>query len=100
VSNTKPGDIEIVDQEHGMVARRVVVGALDTNCWILFHPDDRRATIVDPGDEPTRILDACADVTPTSVVLTHQHSMWPTPTVSTCSHIPTMHWSGRTKSAI
>lgn len=73
MSNVKPDDIELVDQSHGLVARRIVVGALDTNCWILFHPADRSATIVDPGDEPTRILDACADLTPTSVVLTHQH---------------------------
>lgn len=69
----KFGDIELVDDANGLVARRVVVGALDTNCWILFHPGDSRAVIIDPGDEPERILDACSDLQPVAVVLTHQH---------------------------
>jgi hypothetical protein len=30
--------------------RRVVVGALETNCWIVS--DGAEALVVDPGDEP------------------------------------------------
>lgn len=64
-------DIEIVTDD--LIARRVVVGTLDTNCWILFAPTERDAIIVDPGDEPQRIIDACHGLTPTAVVVTHQH---------------------------
>jgi len=66
-------DIELADNANRIVARRIVVGALDTNCWILFSPGERSAIIVDPGDEPLRILDACHDLSPVAVVLTHQH---------------------------
>lgn len=66
-------DLEIADDGNGIVLRRVVVGALDTNCWILFSPNDRSALIVDPGDEPSKILDAVGDLDVNSIILTHQH---------------------------
>ncbi len=53
--------------------RRVVVGALDTNCWILHARGHRDALVVDPGDEPDRVLAACADLDVRAVVLTHAH---------------------------
>ncbi|WP_214411021.1 MBL fold metallo-hydrolase [Sphaerisporangium fuscum] len=55
------------------VLRRVVVGVLETNCWILHAHGDRRALIVDPGDEPGRVLDAVADLDVVAVLLTHAH---------------------------
>src|SRR6185369_4299658 len=55
------------------VLRRVVVGVLDTNCWILHADGDRRALVVDPGDEPDRILAASADLDVVAVLLTHAH---------------------------
>jgi len=55
------------------VLRRVVVGVLDTNCWVLHAAGDRRALIVDPGDEPERILAAAADLDVLAVLLTHAH---------------------------
>lgn len=66
-------DAEIVDESNGLIARRVVVGALDTNCWILFTPSSKQAIIIDPGDEPNRIIDACSDLEPVAVALSHQH---------------------------
>jgi len=66
-------DTESVDDLNGLVARRLVVGALDTNCWILFRPRSDKAIIIDPGDEPQRIIDACSDLKPLAVVLSHQH---------------------------
>lgn len=66
-------EVEIVDDAGGIVLRRVVVGPLDTNCWIVIDVRDRRAVIVDPGDEPHRILDACADLDVGAVLLTHAH---------------------------
>ena len=55
------------------VLRRVVVGVLETNCWVLHAVGDRRALIVDPGDEPERILAAAADLDVLAVLLTHAH---------------------------
>jgi len=53
--------------------RRIVVGVLDTNCWAVHARGDRAALLVDPGDQPARILDAVADLTVTAVLLTHAH---------------------------
>ncbi|HEY9524182.1 MAG TPA: MBL fold metallo-hydrolase [Thermopolyspora sp.] len=55
------------------VLRRIVVGVLDTNCWILHAHGDRRALVVDPGDEPGRILAAVAPLDVVAVLLTHAH---------------------------
>jgi len=46
---------------------------LDTNCWVLHADGDRRALIVDPGDEADRILSAVADLDVVAVILTHAH---------------------------
>jgi glyoxylase-like metal-dependent hydrolase (beta-lactamase superfamily II) len=51
--------------------RRVVVGALETNCWIVSAGGE--ALVVDPGDQPERILAATADVRVTAILLTHAH---------------------------
>lgn len=53
--------------------RRIVVGALDTNCWTVSAAGDPRALIVDPGDDSSRILPAIADLTVVAVLLTHAH---------------------------
>lgn len=53
--------------------RRIVVGALDTNCWAVAARGDPAALLVDPGDDAARILDAVADLTVTAVLLTHTH---------------------------
>jgi hydroxyacylglutathione hydrolase len=66
-------DLEFSDPTSGAVIRRITVGELDTNCWIIFDPNSRDAMIVDPGDEAQRILDASTDLHVRSVVLTHAH---------------------------
>jgi hydroxyacylglutathione hydrolase len=53
--------------------RRVVVGALQTNCYLVHATDSRSALLVDPGAEPARILDACRDLDVALIVLTHAH---------------------------
>lgn len=53
--------------------RRVVVGVLDTNCWIVHAEGHRQALVVDPGDEPAAILAAVADLDVVAIALTHQH---------------------------
>lgn len=54
-----------------MKLRRVVVGALETNCWIV--PADGEALVVDPGDSPERVLAATAGLRVTAILLTHTH---------------------------
>ncbi|MEU5692968.1 MBL fold metallo-hydrolase [Actinosynnema sp. NPDC020468] len=63
---------EIVDGSVRL--RRVVVGHLDTNCWIVTAPNAREALVVDPGDDPDALLAACEGFQVRAVVLTHAHS--------------------------
>src|SRR5689334_9114470 len=51
----------------------LVVGQLQTNCYILKSGNE--AIIVDPGDEPERILRFIKDLnaTPVRIVATHTH---------------------------
>jgi hydroxyacylglutathione hydrolase len=75
-----------VDDDMGdaVVLHRVVVGALATNCWLVHAVGDRSTLLVDPGDEPQRILDAVAHppgpqdgvdtgLEVVAIVLTHAH---------------------------
>lgn len=65
------GDAEVVDGH--LVIRTLAVGALATNSYVLFDRLTHHAIVVDPGDEPDRVLDATSDLHVTSVVLTHAH---------------------------
>jgi hydroxyacylglutathione hydrolase len=51
--------------------RRVVVGVLETNCWIVSAGGE--ALVVDPGDQPERVMAATADLHVTAILLTHAH---------------------------
>lgn len=66
-------DAEFVDEVNGVVLRRVVVGPLQTNSWIVHPLTSTAALLVDPGDDPDRLLDAVGDLRLTAVVLTHTH---------------------------
>jgi len=52
---------------------RLVVGRLQTNCYIL--ESDSTAFVIDPGDEPERILRFLRDikVKPSQIIATHAH---------------------------
>lgn len=82
----------LVDTTSGVVLRRVVVGPLTTNCWIVHAVDDRTALVVDPGDEPDRVLAACRGLDVTAVVLTHAHwdHVLGLPRVSDALHVPVL----------
>ncbi|MGI6055227.1 MAG: MBL fold metallo-hydrolase [Clostridium sp.] len=58
-----------------MEIKRLVVGMVETNCYIAVHPETKEAIIVDPGDEAMRIESAVrqlgAEVK--AVLLTHGH---------------------------
>ena len=51
------------------------VGPLQCNCTILADPVSREAVVIDPGDEPDRIVRAleAAKVTPVALLHTHAH---------------------------
>jgi glyoxylase-like metal-dependent hydrolase (beta-lactamase superfamily II) len=50
------------------------VGPLQCNCAIVADPTTREAIVVDPGDEPDRILEALAGAGLRAVALVHTHA--------------------------
>ena len=50
------------------------VGPLQCNCSIVADPTTREAVVVDPGDEPDRILEALAGAGLRAVALIHTHA--------------------------
>ncbi len=53
----------------------LVVGPIQTNCYILGNSSSHEAVLIDPGDEAERILQLLRekDVTPKAILLTHGH---------------------------
>ncbi|MCL4477355.1 MAG: MBL fold metallo-hydrolase [Nitrospirae bacterium] len=39
-----------------MIVRRLAVGPLEANCFLIGDEDSRKAMVIDPGDEPDRIM--------------------------------------------
>ena len=58
-----------------MIIRTVVVGPLQVNCFLIGDEISKRAMVVDPGDEPDRILEIAGreGLTIEYVVCTHAH---------------------------
>lgn len=54
-----------------MKIKNVIVGYLETNCYILQI--DNQVLIIDPGDEKEKIIDAVADKNCLGILLTHHH---------------------------
>jgi hydroxyacylglutathione hydrolase len=58
-----------------MQIETVIVGQLETNCYIVFDETSREALVIDPGDEPDNIgahIDA-RQLRPTHIIFTHAH---------------------------
>jgi hydroxyacylglutathione hydrolase len=56
--------------------RMFTVGPVQENCYILREPGAERAVIIDPGDEPERLLEALSALGITkleAILLTHTH---------------------------
>jgi hydroxyacylglutathione hydrolase len=53
----------------------VVVGALDTNCYLVYCEETRACAVVDPGADPEKIIATIADLElkPALVLNTHGH---------------------------
>lgn len=51
------------------------VGGIDTNCYIVWDEETRLSAVIDPGDEPARILKELEDraLALTYIFLTHGH---------------------------
>jgi len=58
-----------------MIVRSLVVGPLQVNCFVVGDETSRKAIIVDPGDEPDRIMELLSkeQLVPEYVVCTHAH---------------------------
>lgn len=58
-----------------MTVRRIPVGALQTNCYLVFDEKSAKGFVVDPGDDAQKILNAIRKdgVCVEYVILTHAH---------------------------
>ncbi len=58
-----------------MNIQKIVVGQLDVNCYIISDGSNSEALIIDPGDEPERIIEFldATGVRPKYIVFTHAH---------------------------
>ena len=62
-------------ESDGFSVRRIVVGPIGTNAYLLINKLTKEALIVDPGDEAGRIIAAvnAEGVKPAAILLTHGH---------------------------
>ena len=58
-----------------MNMQTLVLGAYETNCYILWDDSSDRCIVIDPGYEPERVLSAVKDLGKTvqAILLTHGH---------------------------
>lgn len=58
-----------------MKIKKLVLGMLQENCYIVWEEDDHRALIIDPGDEPGTIVAALEEdgLHAKGILLTHGH---------------------------
>ncbi len=58
-----------------MVIKKLVVGQLEENCYIVADENTSEAMVIDPGDEPDRIMDVIKEnnFKVNTIVCTHAH---------------------------
>lgn len=58
-----------------VIIRTIVVGQLEENCYVIGDEASREAIVVDPGDEPDRILEVIREngLKVKAIVCTHAH---------------------------
>ncbi len=58
-----------------MIIDRIVVGPLQTNCYLIADPDSQQGAVIDPGDDPQRITAMIDDhqVEVVAILCTHGH---------------------------
>jgi len=54
---------------------KLVVGQIQTNCYLIYFKDRKNCLILDPGDEGERIIALLKEnnLTPVAILLTHSH---------------------------
>jgi hydroxyacylglutathione hydrolase len=59
----------------GMKYELVVVGALETNCYLVYDEETRECAVIDPGADPEKIISTIAELElkPVIVLNTHGH---------------------------
>ena len=58
-----------------MRVKTCVLGAVSTNCYLVYNEGTKKAVIVDPADNTQFILNKCNElgITPEAILLTHGH---------------------------
>ena len=56
-----------------MNVETVVVGALETNCYLVYCPESLECAVIDPGSDPDKIFKAVRDKNLNPVVLINTH---------------------------
>lgn len=58
-----------------MLIKPLTVGPLEANCYIVSDDETRKAMVIDPGDEPDRIMELIKenDLKVEYIILTHAH---------------------------
>lgn len=58
-----------------MEIKKLVVGMVQTNCYIAYNEELKEAVVIDPGDEAERIEEACDNlgISVKAILLTHGH---------------------------
>jgi len=56
-----------------MFVRGLVLGVLETNCWVVADDAGGPAVVIDPADDVYAILDAVGERSVSAIVLTHKH---------------------------
>lgn len=56
-----------------MRIERIIVGELETNCYMLFDDKNKNLIIIDPGDESDKIISNIKDYHLSGIIVTHTH---------------------------
>jgi glyoxylase-like metal-dependent hydrolase (beta-lactamase superfamily II) len=56
-----------------VIVRRLVLGELETNCWLVSDDDGGPLVVIDPAGDPDELLAAIGGAPVTAVALTHGH---------------------------
>ncbi len=58
-----------------IIIKRIVVGPLETNCYLVADEETKETAIIDPGDEAGKIFSAIEknNLKPKFILLTHNH---------------------------
>ncbi|MBD3225329.1 MAG: MBL fold metallo-hydrolase [Caldithrix sp.] len=58
-----------------MYVHRLTVGPFEMNCYIVYDESNSECLLIDPGDEPDRIIDTIRDMNlvPKRIISTHAH---------------------------